>query len=82
VALDLPPLFSPSTASSLASTASLDAMFSSQKYKTWLRAQDRATQEQSVVARGLVNDVHFTSFLARRALAFDLRIGLLGSIGG
>ena len=52
-------------------------MFSSQKYKTWLRAQDRATQEQSAAARALVNDVHFTSFLAEIAEFFDPALVLL-----
>jgi hypothetical protein len=52
-------------------------MFSSQKYKTWLRAQDRATQEQPGAARGLVNDVHFTSFLAEIAEFFDPALVLL-----
>jgi hypothetical protein len=78
VALDLQPLFSPSTASSLVSCLDgLDAMFSSQNYKNWLRAQDRATQEQSGVARGFVNDVHFTSFLAEIAEFFDPALVLL-----
>jgi hypothetical protein len=52
-------------------------MFSSQKYKNWLRAQVRATQEQSGVARGFVNDVHFTSFLAKIAEFFVPALVLL-----